>query len=40
MDGACSMYGEEDRCIQAFDGDTERKIPLEDLDVDGKTIID
>jgi hypothetical protein len=34
------MYGEEERCIQAFDGDTERKKPLEDLGVEGKTIID
>jgi hypothetical protein len=28
MDGACGMYGGEERCFQNFDGDTERKRPL------------
>jgi len=37
--GACSTYGGEERCTQGFGGETEEKIPLGSLDVDGRIIL-
>jgi hypothetical protein len=39
MDGTCSTYGREERCIQGFGGETWGRDHLEDPGVDGKIII-
>ena len=37
MGGACSTYGEEERCIQGFGGGKlSERDDLEDTDVDGR----
>jgi hypothetical protein len=39
MGGACSTYGEEERCIQGLVGKPEGNNTWEDLDVDGRIIL-
>jgi len=36
LGGACSTYGEEERCIQSFDEEPEGKNHLEDPGVGGR----
>jgi hypothetical protein len=38
-DGGCGTYGEEEKCIQSFGGETKEIGHLEDLDVDGRIIL-
>ena len=40
MDGACSTYWGEERCIHGFGGETwEKRDYLEDPDLDGRIIL-
>ena len=39
MDGTCSKYGREERCIQGFGGEASERDHLEDLDLDGRIIL-
>ena len=39
MDGACSIYGEEERCIPGFGGNLRERALLEDSGMDGKIIL-
>jgi hypothetical protein len=39
MDGACGTYGRQVKCIQDVGGDTWQKDDMEDLGVDGRTIL-
>jgi hypothetical protein len=39
LDGACGMYGRQDRCIQGFGGETRERNQLEDLGIDGRIIL-
>lgn len=40
MSGACGTRGVEERCIQSYGGESEGKVPLEDLDVGGAIILE
>ena len=39
MGGACSTYGEEDRCIQTLVGKPDGRDHLEDPGIDGRIIL-
>jgi len=38
MDGACDMYGRQERCVRGFGWETQGTRPLRRFGVDGRTI--